>query len=154
MLAMGGMLAVSAGRDRLGGTLLGAAIATKIFPALFLLYLAVRRRGRPILWTLRFAVAHAVAGLIALGPAPYRAFLLCHLPRVASGKAFSFFVDTDLTLAANVSIFSIPFKLEWLGVPAMSGAVASALVWLFAALLVGATRVALSLVDEFDRRKK
>jgi alpha-1,2-mannosyltransferase len=142
MLAAGGMLAISGGRDRLGGALLGGAVVTKIFPALLLLYLAFRRRGRPILWTLGFAVAYAFAGLIVLGPAPYRAFFLYHLPRVASGEAFSFFVSSDLTLAANASVFSIPFKLARLGVPAMSEAVASELVWLYTALLVAATIVA------------
>lgn len=142
VLAVGGMLAISAGRDRLGGALLGAAIVTKGFPALLLLYLAVRRRGRPIFWTLVFATAYALAGLIVLGPAPYRAFFLYQLPRIASGEAFSFFVRSDLTLASNVSVYAIPFKLGRLGVPGMSEALAGAVVWLYSALLICVTILA------------
>jgi len=142
VLAVGGMLAMSARRDRLGGALLGAAIVTKAFPALLLLYLAVKKRGRPVFWTLAFALIYVIASFVVLGPAPYRAFFVYHLPRVASGEAFSFFLNSDLTLAANTSVLAIPYKLGRLGVPGMSAAVANILVWLFTALLVGAVIVA------------
>jgi hypothetical protein len=142
LLAMGGMLAFEVGRDKLGGALLAGAIVTKIFPGLLLLYLAIRRRGRPIVWTVAFAAAYTLAGLLVLGPEPYRAFLEYHLPRIASGEAFSFFLRSDLTLAGNASIYAIPFKLQRLGVPGMSALLASSLMWMYTALLVGATVVA------------
>jgi hypothetical protein len=138
LLAVGGMLAFQMGRNRLGGALLAGAMVTKLFPGVLLVYLALRRRSRPILWTLAFAAAYTLAGLLVLGPAPYRAFFEYHLPRVASGEAFSFFLNSDLTVATNASVYSIPFKLQRLGVPGMSAPLATALTWLYTALLVGA----------------
>lgn len=141
-LAMSGMLAVAADRDRLGGALLAAAIVTKIFPGLLLIYLAIRRRGRAVLWTLVFAAIYAIAGLLVLGPGPFIAFFTYHLPRVASGEAFAFFLNTDLTVATNASVYAIAFKLERLGVPGVTGALATPLVWIYTALILGATVVA------------
>jgi hypothetical protein len=142
VLAMGGMLAFSKGRDPLGGALLAVAVVTKIFPALLLIYLALRKRGRAVLWTVAFSAAYALAALFAFGAAPYRAFFGYQLPRFLSGEAFSFFKNTDLTLAANASIYAIPFKLQRLGVPGMSEGLASGLVWIFTALLIAATVIA------------
>jgi hypothetical protein len=142
MLAMGGMLAFSRARYRLGGALLGGAVVTKIFPGLLLIYLAIRRRGRPILWTVIFVAIYVLVGLLVFGPEPYRAFLGYQVPRVASGRAFSFFVRNDLTLAANSSVYAIPFKLQRLGVPGMSAPLANGLVWIYTAMLLGATIVA------------
>jgi hypothetical protein len=142
LLAVSGMLAFQVRRETLGGALLAGAIVTKIFPALLLIYLAVQRRGRCIVLTLAFTVAYALAGLLLLGPSPYRAFLEYHLPRVASGEAFSFFLRSDLTLAGNASVYAIPFKLQRLGVPGMSAALAASLTWLYTVLLVWATIVA------------
>jgi hypothetical protein len=148
-IALAGMLAFSSGRDRLGGALLAAAIVSKIFPGLLLVYLAIRRRGRAVLWTLAFAAAYALAGVLVLGFAPYRAFFEYHLPRVASGEAFAFFLDNDLTVAANASVYAIAFKMERLGVPGVSGAVAGPLVWTYTALLLGATIVAARRARDF-----
>jgi hypothetical protein len=142
VLATGGMLAFSKGRDQLGGALLASAVVTKIFPGLLLVYLAIRKRGRAVFWTVTFSAAYALAALFIFGFAPYRAFFGYQLPRVLSGEAFSFFKNTDLTLAANASVYSIPFKLQRLGVPGMSKGLASSLVWIFTALLVAATVVA------------
>jgi hypothetical protein len=138
LLAMGGMLAFQVGRDRLGGALLAGAIVTKIFPGLLLIYLALRRRNRPILWTLAFAAAYTLAGLLVLGSAPYRAFFEYQLPRLASGEAFHVLQSSDLILAANASVYSIPFKLQRLGVLGMPATLATVLTWLYTALLVGA----------------
>jgi hypothetical protein len=141
-LAVSGMLAVSSGRDRVGGALLAVALVTKVFPGLLLLYLAIRRRGRPVLWTLIFSGIYAIVGLLVLGPAPYRAFFEYHLPRVFSGEAFAFFLNSDLTIAANASVYAIAFKLERLGVPGATGALAQPLVWIYTVLLLGATALA------------
>ena len=137
MLAMGGMLACEVGRNRFGGALLAGAVVTKLFPGLLLIYLALRRRTRALLWTMAFAAAYVLAGLLVLGPAPYRAFIEYHLPRVASGEAFSFFLSSDLTVATNASVSAIPFKLQRLGVPGMSTALATILTWIYTALLAG-----------------
>lgn len=141
-LAMCGMLAVSSGRDRLGGAFLAAAMVTKLFPGLLLIYLAARRRGRAVVWTLNFAAMYVLVGLLVVGSAPYRAFFEYHLPRVASGEAFAFFLNSDLTLAANASVYAIAFKLERLGVPGVTGALAQPLVWIYTVALVGTTALA------------
>ena len=63
MLAFAGMLAFASGWNRTGGALLGAAVVTKIFPGLLLVYLAFQRRGRPVVWTLAFVMIYLLAGL-------------------------------------------------------------------------------------------
>ncbi len=142
MLALGGMLAFARGWNRTGGLLLGAAIVTKVFPGLLLLYFAFQRRFRPIFWTLAFAGVYLLAGLIVLGPAPYDAFVHYQIPRLLSGEAFSFNLANDLTLATNASVWSIPFKLDRLGIPGMSAQLAVGLLWIYTAALLGATYIA------------
>ena len=142
LLAAGGMLAFSNRRDILGGALLASAIVTKVFPGLLLVYLALRKRSRAISWTVAFSAAYSLLALLIFGFAPYRSFIGYQLPRILSGEAFSFFKNSDLTIAANASVYSIPFKLQRLGVPGMSDGLAIGLVWLFTALLVAATVVA------------
>jgi hypothetical protein len=142
MLSVTGMFLFSRGRNVLGGALLAGALVTKVFPGLLLVYLAVRRQGRPIFWTTIFAAIYAVIGFIVLGPDTYRAFFEYHLPRLASGVAFRFNLVNDLTLATNSSIFAIPFKLQRLGVPGMSVQTAIVLTWVFTAILFVVTIVA------------
>jgi hypothetical protein len=142
MLALGGMLAFERGRERTGGALLAAAVVTKLFPGLLLVYLAARRRWRPVAWTVAFGAGYAALGLLVLGWAPHRAFLQYHLPRISSGEAFSFFTRNDLTLAANYGVYGLPFKLARLGVPGMSAALGSALSWLYSLVLLAAAVVA------------
>lgn len=59
-----------------------------------------------MLWTLVFAAIYAIAGLLVLGPGPFIAFFTYHLPRVASGEAFAFFLNTDLTVTTNASVYA------------------------------------------------
>lgn len=105
---------------------------------MLLIYLALRRRSRPILWTLAFAVAYTLAGSLVLGSAPSRAFFEYQLPRLASAEAFHALQSSDLILAANASVYSIPFKLQRLGVLGMPATLATVLTWPYTALLVGA----------------
>jgi len=102
--------------------------------------MATQKRGRAVFWTVAFSAAYTLAALLIFVFAPYRAFFRYQLPRFLSGEAFSFFKNTDLTLAANASVYSIPFKLQRLSVPGMSKGLASSLVWIFTALLVAARR--------------
>jgi hypothetical protein len=142
MLATGGMLAFAKKREFLGGALLAGAIVTKVFPGFLVVYLIVRKRGRAVLYTVALSAVYVLAALLVYGMAPYRAFVGYQLPRILSGEAFSFFKNADLTLAANSSVYSIPFKLERLGVPGMNEGLASTLVWIFTALLIAATVIA------------
>jgi hypothetical protein len=142
VLAVAGMMAFESGRDRLGSAFLAGAIVTKVFPGILLIYLAIRRRYSAIVWTLVFCAAYTLGAFLVLGPAPFRAFVEYHVPRVISGEAFTFYRETDVILAANASVYSIPLKLQRLGVPGMSAAVASWLTWLYTAFLIGATVLA------------
>ncbi len=142
MLAFSGMITFERGHNRLGGALLAGAIVTKLFPGILLLYLAFRRQYHAILWTLIFGAVYTFVAFFVVGIDPFRAFFDYHLPRIISGEAFSFFLKNNLVLAANASVYAIPFKLERLGVPGMSGEVASWLIWFYTVLLIIVTVIA------------
>jgi len=117
-LSLAGMLALESRRHALGGALLGFTIASKLFPGVLLVYLIVRRSWRAVLWTLGWMAAYAVATLLLFGTLPYAAFLTYHLPRLASGEAFSFARERIVPLTLNGSGMGQPFKLDklnWLG---------------------------------------
>jgi alpha-1,2-mannosyltransferase len=142
-LAVGGMLAFSRDRAPLGGALLGAAIVSKIFPGLLLVYLAAGRRWRPLAWTAIMGAGYSGLALLVLGPAPFVAFVRYQLPRVASGAAFSFFRRTDLTLASNWGVYGIPFKLERLGLTGLRPETTGPLLaWLFTLALLAVAVIA------------
>jgi hypothetical protein len=90
LLAVGGMLAFERQRHALGGALLAAAVLSKIFPGILLLLLFVQKRWRAAAWTIGFAAGFTLLGLLVLGPRPFQAFLVYHLPRLANGQAFDF----------------------------------------------------------------
>jgi hypothetical protein len=142
LAAMGGMLAFARGRRALGGALLGASVAAKVFPGILLVYLLLRRDFRAVAWTIGAVGVYALAGLLVLGPAPFATFYDYQLPRIASGEAFSFFMRSDLTIAANWGVFGIPIKLGRLGVPGMTTGVARAVTWVYTFFVLGATVVA------------
>jgi len=121
-------------RDRVvaGGALLGLAIATKIFPGLLLVHLAVRRQWRAIAATLAsVAVLFALAAVV-LGPGTIRAFATEHLPAIASGDAF----PNAETNYDNHSPYGLVFKLGRLGVAGMDRALASRVAWAYGLALV------------------
>lgn len=64
-----GAAALAGGRDRRAGVWLGIAAAVKAFPALLLVYLAVRGRWRAAAWGLGAAVAGTALALLRYGPA-------------------------------------------------------------------------------------
>ena len=105
------------------------------------MYLTVRLQYRGIFWTIIFAVVYNLIAMLVLGFDPFRAFFEYQLPRIISGEAFSF-SPNNLTLAANASVYSIPIKLERLGVPGMSREVAAWVVWLYTAILIVVTVLA------------
>lgn len=132
-LSVAAMLLFSERRNALGGLSLAAAVTTKLFPGVLLVYLLVRRRWSAVAWTAGFCLILVALGLVVLGVAPFTAFVTYHLPRMASGDAFSFFLDSNLSVASNYGVYAIPFKLERLGVPGMSVTLASGLAWLYTA---------------------
>lgn len=136
LLSVGAMVAFEGRRPALGGALLAFAIVSKIFPGLLLVILLARRRWRDLSFTIGFAAAYSVLALVVLGPAPFVAFYSYQLPRIASGAAFSFFLRDPFFISRNVAVYGIVFKLRALGVPGMTQALASALSWLYTAVLV------------------
>lgn len=113
-LAVGGMLAFAAGRRAGGGFLLAAAILAKIFPAVLLVPLLVRKRFRELAWTAGWGLALTGLTLAVFGPAPFVAFVGEHMPRLADGSAFAFDeawpVIADLVLVDNQSVFGLARK--------------------------------------------
>jgi hypothetical protein len=132
-LSLAGMLALESRRHALGGALLGFTIASKLFPGVLLAYLVVRRSWRAVAWTLGWMTAYAAATLLLFGARPYVAFLTYHLPRLASGEAFSFARECIRPLTLNGSVMGLPFKLDkldWLdGLD--PGLVAHVMTWLY-----------------------
>lgn len=122
-------------RDRMasGAMLLAFATATKLFPGLLLVYLAVQRRWRAIGATLVALAAFTALAAIVLGPGTLAAFVTEQLPRMASGKAFAF-TETN---PDNNSIYSLAFKLGALGVPGLGRAAASLFAWIWTLVAVG-----------------
>ena len=117
------MLAFARRRTALGGALLAFAVAAKLSPAVLLVYLAVRRRWRALAWTAGFGALLVAMTWLVFGAQPFRAFFQDHVPRLASGEAFSF-VSIPQAMAArpgpvagNLSPFGLVLKLQRLGVP-------------------------------------
>jgi hypothetical protein len=97
---------------------LAAAILSKLFPALLLIPLVVRRRYREPGWTLGIGAGVSALALAILGPKPFSAFFGYHLPRLRDGRAFAF-EDAwpevaDLVMAGNQGVYGIAQKLSTL----------------------------------------
>jgi hypothetical protein len=120
-LAVTGMVALETRRTGLGGALLGAAVVTKLYPAVLLLLLAVQRRWRALGMTVIWMVGFGALGLLLLGPAPYQAFLTHQLPGILDGSAFDFSefepAARDNMTAIIVSVSTLPGRLGLLGAP-------------------------------------
>lgn len=114
-LAVGAMVAFGAGRRATGGALLALAIAAKVFPAVLLVPLVVRRKFRELAWTAGWGAALTVVTLVAFGPAPFTAFFEYHVPRLGDGTAFAFDEAwpevADLILIDNQGVFGVARKL-------------------------------------------
>lgn len=69
LLALGGLALLARGRTLPGALALGAAGALKVMPALFVLYLAYRRRWRDAAWTAAAGIALTLSPVVVYGPA-------------------------------------------------------------------------------------
>jgi hypothetical protein len=120
-LALAGMLALESRRVGLGGALLGAAVVTKLYPAVLLLLLAVQRRWRALGVTVIWMVGFGALGLVLLGPAPFQAFLNHQLPGILDGSVFDYSdfkpAGRDNMTAIIVSVSTLPGRLRLLGAP-------------------------------------
>jgi alpha-1,2-mannosyltransferase len=103
------MYAFDRRRHVLGGALLAFAIAGKLYPGVFVLYLLLQREWRAVIWTAVFGVALVAVSLADVGWEPYRAFLN-EMPGLMSGEAFSAFRNPG-AIGSNGSVPGLVFKL-------------------------------------------
>ena len=140
--SVAGMIAFARGRTAAGAMLLGAAVVTKIFPGVLVVYLAVRGRRREALATACACAAISLLALLVLGPAPFRAFFGYQLPRMSTGEAFSFFQRGWLYVSRNLSVSGVVFKLRELGVGDGSARAAGAVGWAYTIVVLGLAALA------------
>jgi alpha-1,2-mannosyltransferase len=100
-----------------GGALLACVTVAKLYPGLFLLYLIARREWRAVLWTSAFAALFVGLTIADIGLAPFSAFRQ-HLPGLLGGEAFPAFRN-PASIAVNVSIPGVVFKLKMFGLTGM-----------------------------------
>lgn len=89
-LALGALVAFGKERTILGGSLLGIAIAAKLFPALLLPLLALQRKYKECFATLGACAVLACVTYLCVGAAPFEAFVNYQMPALQSGSAFAF----------------------------------------------------------------
>jgi hypothetical protein len=130
--AIAGMMQLARGRRWTGASLLAFATATKLFPGLLLVHLAVRRRWRDVAATLVALAALVGIAALVLGPATLSAYVTEQLPRMASGEAFGFTEHNP----DNHSLYGLAFKLGALGVAGADRHLASLLGWAWTAVAV------------------
>jgi alpha-1,2-mannosyltransferase len=132
-----GMLALERGHRALGGLLLGYATVSKLFPALLIVYLLLRRDWRGAAWTIGACAALAVLTLLDLGWTPFGAFL-DHLPKLLSGEAFAGLSRNPDAMAINQSVPGVVFKLRFLGGPFWAFGAARVVGWAYTVVLLWA----------------
>jgi hypothetical protein len=125
------------GRSIAGGVLLAFATATKLFPGLLLVHLAIRRQWRAVIATLIALGAMCGVAAVVLGPSTFTSFVQDQLPRVASGEAFAF-AETN---PDNVSLYGLVFKLRALGVDGADRELAGLVAWIWTGLAVAVVAV-------------
>jgi hypothetical protein len=137
--SVAGMAALTRGRTVTGALLLGAAVVTKIFPGLLIVYLFLRGRRREAAAVVGACLGISLLALLVLGKAPFVAFFGYQLPRMSSGESFSFFQRGWLYVSRNLSISGIVFKLRELGVAGAGAGAARAVGWVYTVVVIGLT---------------
>ena len=136
-LPMVAMVLFDRRRPALGGALLAYATVSKLYPALLVLYLLLRRDWRGAAWTVGLGVAIVALSLADVGWTPYVAFL-DHLPRLLSGEAFPAMAVPE-GMALNQSVPGLPLKLALFGLAPATLAWARVAGWIYTPLLLWAT---------------
>ncbi|WP_428263350.1 glycosyltransferase family 87 protein [Haliangium sp.] len=119
--AVAAMFAFEARRHPLGGALLAFAVATKLFPGVFVVVLIARRAWRALAWTAAMGALFVAVSALVYGLAPYQAFFAEQLPRLLDGRAFQIFAADDEFLISNLGFGSVLHKFDVLvGLPAQA----------------------------------
>jgi hypothetical protein len=124
-------------RPALGGALLAFAIAGKLYPGVFVLYLLMNREWRAVTWTALFGLVLIAVSLADVGWAPYQAFLH-EMPGLMSGEAFSAFRN-PAAIGNNGSVPGLVFKLGLWGVPHMGFEAMRIVGWIYTLVVVAVT---------------
>jgi hypothetical protein len=136
-LALLAMACIDRRQHALGGALLAIGIAGKLYPAVFVLYLLLRRDWRPVVWTAGFGAALLLVSLADIGWTPYRAFLH-EMPGLMSGEAFSAFRNPG-AIGNNGSVPGLVFKLRMWGVPGMGFEAMRIAGWIYTLVVITGT---------------
>jgi alpha-1,2-mannosyltransferase len=136
-LAMLGMVLFVQGRYAAGGALLAYATLSKLFPALLLVYLLMRRQWRALAWVVGFSVVLVLVSLLDTGWPPYYAFL-DQLPKLLSGEAFPAFRN-PVSIAKNYSVPGMVFKLHLFGLAGRSFEAMRIVGWIYMLIALAAT---------------
>ena len=136
VVAMVALLAFARGHHAIGGLLLACAVAGKIFPAVLLVYLALRGNWRAVGWTAAWMSVLVIVTIADVGWAPFP-FFLDHLPRLVSGEAFPQLRQAVITVN-NLSIPGLVLKLHAWGGPQVPFEAIKYAGWLYTVVLLGA----------------
>ena len=131
------MLALERGRRATGGLLLAYATVSKLFPALLIVYLLIRRDWRGAAWTIGACAILALIALADVGWTPFAAFL-DHLPKLLSGEAFPALTRNQDAIAINQSVPGLVFKLRFFGGPFWSFGAARIVGWAYTMVVLWA----------------
>lgn len=144
-ISMLAMIAFEKKHPIFGGTLLGFAIVSKIWPIILVVYLLFQRRWKPVLWCTIAITGYILVGFFLFGPEPYKDFITHQLPHISNGESFSFMALYQKTIIENISIFGIPHKLYSLNIlPSKPPLLSPILAWSFT-ILIGLIVILVSL---------
>ncbi len=140
-MAMVGMVWLSSGRSIAGSALLSAAILTKLFPAVLLVYLIGLRRWRWIMLVLAWSVVFSVLSVAVFGVRPVWDYARA-LPEVLNGSATAIWTSIPGLAPSNQSVYGVTRKLVALGLDIVTPRVEQAVQMLFGIALLTVAAVA------------
>jgi hypothetical protein len=135
---VGAVLALAAfarGHHPIGGLLLALAIVGKMFPAVLLVYLALRRDWRAVGWTAAWTGLLVIVTIADVGWAPFP-FFLDHLPGLLSGEAFPM-LRRAISAANNMSVPGLVLKLPAFGGPQVPFEALKYAGWVYTVVVIG-----------------
>ena len=115
MALVGRQLDAATGRRTLWLLPLALAVVGKMFPAVLLVYLALRRDWRAVGWTAAWTSLLVIVTIADVGWAPFP-FFLDQLPGLLSGEAFPM-LHRAISAANNMSVPGLVLKLPAFGGP-------------------------------------
>jgi alpha-1,2-mannosyltransferase len=119
ILALLAALAIERGRERSGALLLALALLTKVYPAVLVTTLAVKRRYAALAWLALSCLGLVAVTIMVCGARPFVDFASYVAPRMSSREAFPFLRDPTL-IPSNFSAEALLLKVRLIGVHELS----------------------------------